>query len=60
MIDADESACLGVVAFARPGHRGDVIRQGAAGDLRIVSVLEGAREDRLPMLFEELADSSRL
>jgi hypothetical protein len=37
-----------------------VIRQGAAGDLRIVSVLEGAREDRLPMLFEELAYSSRL
>jgi hypothetical protein len=29
-IDADESECLGVVAFARDWHPGDVIPQGSA------------------------------
>jgi hypothetical protein len=59
MIDADELECLGVVAFARSDFEpGDVIPQGAAGDLRVVNVLEAEREDRLPVLVVELADRS--
>jgi hypothetical protein len=38
-------------------HEHDVIPQRAAGDLRVVSVLEAEREDRLPVLFVELARS---
>jgi hypothetical protein len=57
MIDAAESECLGVVAFAalrlRAGRRDHA---GIAGDLRVVSVLEAEREDRLPVLFVELAE----
>jgi hypothetical protein len=56
IIDADESECLGVVAYARDSEPGDVIPQGAAGDLRVVKVLEAEREDRLPVLVVERAD----
>jgi hypothetical protein len=35
----------------------DVIPQGAAGDLRVVNVLEAERDHRLPVLVVELADA---
>ena len=37
-----------------------MIPQGNAGDLRVVNVLEAEREDRLPVLVMEFADSLRL
>jgi hypothetical protein len=57
-LDADDSERLGVVAFARDWKPGDVIPQRIAGDLRVVNVLEAEREDRLPVLFVELADTA--
>jgi hypothetical protein len=51
--------CLGVVAFARSDFEpGDVIPQGAAGDLRVLNVLEPDRDDELPVLVVELADNA--
>jgi hypothetical protein len=47
-----------VVAYARDWKPGDVIPQGAASDLRVLNVLEAEREDRLPVLFVELADAA--
>jgi hypothetical protein len=58
MIDADNAECVGVVAYARDWKPGDVIPQGAASDLRVLNVLEAEREDRLPVLFVELADAA--
>jgi hypothetical protein len=58
MIVADNAECVGVVAFARSDFEpGDVLPQGPAGNLRVVNVLESAREDRLPVFFVELAPS---
>ena len=56
LVDAENAESLGVVAFARPDFKpSDVIPQGAAGNLRVVQVLEAEREDRLPVLVVEIA-----
>jgi hypothetical protein len=59
IIDPKNAESLGVVAFACSDFEpADVIQQGAAGDMRVVNVLEAEREDRLPVLVVELADET--
>jgi hypothetical protein len=54
-----DGEALGEVAFAVPSWQaGDVIPQGAAGDLRVVQVLEPERQGRLPVLVVEPAGPS--
>ena len=58
LVDAENAESLGVVPlFARPDFEpGDLIPQGAAGNLRVVNVLEPEREDQLPVLVVERAE----